>query len=113
MVADLEELENLGARPKSGENVYIPGRRWESRIIWRRSGSENIHLRSSLNEAKFEKIFVENQTGLNHSIHSRRSLGVTSSKRKETSRRIQMVRESDTTLSSIASRSPSLERSPH
>ena len=30
-------------RPKNDEK-YIPDRRWNSYIIWRRSGSENIHL---------------------------------------------------------------------
>ena len=27
-----------------GENFHIPSRRWNSQSIWRRSGSENIHL---------------------------------------------------------------------
>ena len=58
MVADIEELEKmdpseihtgrLNAKevltPKNGENYYMPDRRWKSKTIWRRSGSENIHL---------------------------------------------------------------------
>ena len=58
LVADLEELENLGApeiharrlnakevvSPKSGENFHNPGGRWKSKFIWERSDSENIHL---------------------------------------------------------------------
>ena len=58
LVADIEELEKmdpseihtgrLNAKevltPKNGENYYMPDRRWKSKTIWRRSGSENIHL---------------------------------------------------------------------
>ena len=57
-VADIEELERMdvsdihGERlnakevltPKIGEHSYILNCRWKGKTIWRRSGSENIHL---------------------------------------------------------------------
>ena len=49
--------------PQNVEN-YFPDRRWDSQIIWRRSGSENIHLnRDHPTEEKNKEIFEENQTG--------------------------------------------------
>ena len=58
MVADIEEVEKMDASEsharrlnakevlthQNGEKTYIPDGRWNSQIIWRRSGSENIHL---------------------------------------------------------------------
>ena len=58
MVADIEELKEMDASelharrlnakevltPQNGVNFYIPDRRWNSQIIWTRSGSENIHF---------------------------------------------------------------------
>ena len=58
LVADIEELEKMDASdiharrlnakevltPKNGETFIFPDRRWNSQTIWRRSGSENIHL---------------------------------------------------------------------
>ena len=57
MVADIGKLEKMDASeiharrlnakevisPKIGEKC-IPSRRWKSKTIWRRSGSENTHL---------------------------------------------------------------------
>ena len=57
LVAEAEEWEKMDASeiharrlnakdvlpPMNGES-YSPGRRWNSQTIWRRSGSENIHL---------------------------------------------------------------------
>ena len=59
MVADIEELEEVDASelharrlngkevltPMKGEKFVFPSRRWNSQNFWRRSGSENIHLR--------------------------------------------------------------------
>ena len=58
MVADIEELDKMDASeiharrlnakevltPKNWWTFYVSDRRWNSQIIWRRSGSENIHL---------------------------------------------------------------------
>ena len=58
MVADIEELEEMDASklharrlnakevstPMKNEKKCIPSRRWNSQSLWRRSGSENIHL---------------------------------------------------------------------
>ena len=30
--------------PMSGENFHVPDRRWNGQTLWRRSGTENIHL---------------------------------------------------------------------
>ena len=42
----------------------FPGRGWKSKIIWRRSGPENIHLDTATE--KNTKIFQENQKCLHH-----------------------------------------------
>ena len=58
LVADIEELQQMDASenyakrlhakevltPMSGEKVHIPIRRWNSKTLWNRSGSENIPL---------------------------------------------------------------------
>ena len=81
MVADIEELEKMDASqiyakrlnakevstPQNGEHFFnIPDRRWNSQIIRRRSGSENIHFNpgSPQTEEKKKAIFKENQTDL-------------------------------------------------
>ena len=57
MIADNEELEKMDASeihdwrlnakevltPQNGEHIF-PDRRWNGQTIWRRAGSENIHL---------------------------------------------------------------------
>ena len=42
---------------------HIPSRRWNGKTLWRRSGSENIHLNpgSSRTRRRTKKIFKENQ----------------------------------------------------
>ena len=79
MVADVEELETLDASeiyarsfnakeittPKNDELFEIPDRRWNSQIVWRRSGFPK-NPRSSLHEAKtITMIFEDHRTGLN------------------------------------------------
>ena len=58
MVADIEDLEEMDASelharrlnakevltPMKSEIFHIPSRRWNSQNLWRRSGSESIHL---------------------------------------------------------------------
>ena len=79
LVADIEELEKMDAseihaeKPNakevstrvSGEKFKIPNRRWNSQTIWKRSGSENIHLDTGqkAQTEKIKEIFKGNQTG--------------------------------------------------
>ena len=80
-VADIEELDKMDAseiharrlnakevlNPQSGEHFQIPHRRWNSQTIWRRSGSENIHLcLGSQTAVQNKEILWENQTALHH-----------------------------------------------
>ena len=58
LVANIEKFEKVDASeihatrlnakevltPQNGEHFDIPSRRWNSQTIWRKSGSENIHL---------------------------------------------------------------------
>ena len=59
LVTDIGELEKMDASEiharrvnakevftlQNGKTYYIPDRRWNSQTLWRRSGSENIHLK--------------------------------------------------------------------
>ena len=49
----------------SGEKFKFPNRRWNSQTIWKRSGSENIHLDTGqkAQTEKIKEIFKGNQTG--------------------------------------------------
>ena len=84
LVADIE-LENLDASEirarrlnakvitrKMVKQFIFFDRKWKSKLIWWRSGSENIGI--VLNEAKNVLIFEEIQTGLNQWSHFRRTV---------------------------------------
>ena len=89
LVEDIEELEKMDASaihamrlnakevltPQNGE-TYIPDRRWNSQIIWRRPGSENIQSGTALTEEKSKVIFKENQTGFHHHFKTHRRMMV-------------------------------------
>ena len=79
MVADIEELETMGASeiyskrlnakevifPKKKWKIHFSNRRWTNQNPWRRSGTENIHLDTGPpNSRRRSKIFLKNQKGL-------------------------------------------------